>query len=71
MPGERGRGPLPSPTSPGAQRDTAVGERVGGKPPQVWAGEFQLVKEHRVCTAHRLCISVPIPSAQHPGELEA
>lgn len=71
MPGERGRGPLPSPASPGAQRDAAVGGRVGGKPPHVWAGEFQPVKEHRVCIAHRPCISVPIPSAQRPGELEA
>lgn len=44
---------------------------AGGQPPPAWAGESQLVKEHRVCIARCPCISIPIPPAHRPAELKA
>lgn len=41
-----------------------------GEPPRAWAGESQLVKEHRMYIPHCPRISNPT-RAEHPAELEA
>lgn len=62
--GAEGRFPLPILTW--CPKEAVVGGWAGGKPPRIWAGESQLVKEHGACIARCLCIS---PPAQLPARV--